>query len=413
MNSYKIKFTLSILVALLIPSWAWGFEPGNIRLGRVEIHPGYSLQSRFDDNIFLEADDKFADGTSEGRSEDTIITNIPTMNFLLDRKPGDLFGFDVTYTGTDEHFMDLNEQDKFNHDINGSVEMGGFGGRSVFTVSGQYLDTQLPASSEFASNLTPILSRLFTKVKGEADWTFSKRLEANTYAGTEANDYDLKSLSFQDTEEFSAGANAFYKITPLTAVGLKYDFRHIDYDNPGTINSDSDSNSVQVAVKWDPTALISGEVSVGYQDRSYDAFSGQDREDAIYGISLTYKPTKRSTFILTGDRAIQDSSFGVIQAYVSTNLGLAWNQKLGRKFRVESSFNYTNADYELPATDGPGNGLVRFREDDLVSFEVAVIYDIQKWLDARLEYLYRENHTNFSANQYANDRVQLTVGAHF
>lgn len=329
-NKFQRGLVLLMLSAGLLGSLgtAFALEPGNIRYGRIEIHPSFGFETKYNDNVFLEADQAFFNGTQEGASDDMIFSNTPGVAFKLDRQKGDFFGFEMNYTGVDEHFVTLTQQNKFNHYFGGNMTFAGPGGRSQLTVTGDYHDTQLPSSSEFASNFNPILSRVYTNVRADFDWTSSRRFSGNVFVGRDSQNFDLAALSFQDTEDVTTGMDMFYQLTGVTSLGLKYDYRRLDYDAPGTVNSDSDTHSIVAAARWKPSAIVSGEVSLGWSDRSYDRFFGQDRDDWVYGLALNYEPTSRTRVIFAGNRSIQDSSFGIIQAFVSTSFGVTWHQKV-------------------------------------------------------------------------------------
>lgn len=75
---------------------------------------------------------------------------------------------------------------------------------------------------------------------------------------------------------------------------------------------------------------------------------------------------------------------------------------------------YTNADYDRSAADTVnGGGAVKFRNDDLFNVLLAVKYDIQNWLQAKLAYTYVDNSTNFQDRGYSQDTVALSINGAF
>jgi hypothetical protein len=128
-----------IITIFLFPHFAEAI--GNIKLGRVAIHPGYGIKGRFNSNLFLEADSSFANGTSESRSEDFSWINIPFLKIEKERKRGELFSLDINYIGSDENFIDLTDLDYFEHDLNGQFEFSGSGERTKLLFKGRFFDT--------------------------------------------------------------------------------------------------------------------------------------------------------------------------------------------------------------------------------------------------------------------------------
>ena len=74
------------------PSWAQDACSRDIKVGRVNICPGFGFDTRFNDNIFLEANRGFVNGSFEGNTEDVIFTNRPELTLRLPRERGGLKG---------------------------------------------------------------------------------------------------------------------------------------------------------------------------------------------------------------------------------------------------------------------------------------------------------------------------------
>ena len=408
----KLKTVIIFLILLINPIVA--MAQGNMRLGRVEVHPGLSFGIEYDDNIFHEADTTFASGGSEGKSDDFIFITSPSINFKLDRKPGEFFGFDLNYVGTDESFLDLTDEDTFKHDLFGFFNFGGPGGRSDLNLGGRFYDTKDPSSSEFASNNNPRSSRNLFRVFADAKWTVSPLFYTDYHASIDRNEYELEALNTEDTDIWNFGGSIFWRYTKLTSFGVKYNFRLTDYHEVSTTNFDSHDNRFSLAVKWEPKAIISGDIAVGYVDRGFDGIVGQDRSDFVMDLGLHYKPTKRTSVSLLGQRTVEDSSFGSIQTVLIHRTELIVLQHIWKKFKGEVKFWYENVDYEEDAPDSSQVGSPsHVRVDDKVFASYYLIYDIQDWLNAKLGFSYRENFSNFDAKEFVNKTASFSVNATF
>ncbi|MFQ5444279.1 MAG: outer membrane beta-barrel protein [Nitrospinales bacterium] len=394
-----------------------GLKDG-IKVGRVEIHPGFTVELEYDDNIFLEADQTFANGTSEGKSEDVIITLIPSIDIQRARGLGEFFGFGVSYRALDENFIDITTEDATEHDVRGEVEFGGAGGRAEMTIAGRYFDTVDPASSEFASNFNPRAEREDARIGGDGSWEFSPLFTLEGGAEYRSNTYKEAIFQTEDSENVKASGGFFWKWTPITSFGVRGSYRAIMYDNPGTINTDSDTYTATGVVKWAPTALVSGEVGVGYESRNFDTapvpdFGREDRDDVRVDVNLNYRYTDRTRFALYVSRTVEDSSFQSIDAFVKTALKFSWFQDWRRKIKSEVSFDYQNHDYNESGVDIPAGGVIKDREDDRIAGEISVEYLIQEWLKTDVYYRYRQNFSNFDAKDYENNRVGIVLSAIF
>lgn len=394
-----------------------GLKDG-IKVGRVEIHPGFAVELEYDDNIFLEADKTFADGTFEGKSEDVIITLIPSIDIVRSRGLGEFFGFGINYRAVDENFIDLETEDATEHDLRGEVQFGGAGGRAQMTIAGRYYDTVDPANSEFASNFNPRAEREDARIGGEGTWEFSPLFTLEGEAEYRSNTYKEAVFQSEDSENVRAGGGLFWKWTPITSFGVRGNYRAIMYDQQGGVNVDSDTYGASGVVKWAPTALVSGEVGVGYETRQFDTAAvadpeDEDRDDFRVDVNLNYRYTDRTRFALYAARTVEDSSFRTIDAFVKSAVKLSWFQDWRRKIKSEVSFDFQNHDYNEDTIDLQGGGISKQREDNRIAGEINLEYQIQEWLKTDLYYRYRQNFSNFDSKDYENNRVGIVLSAYF
>ncbi|MFQ5716367.1 MAG: outer membrane beta-barrel protein, partial [Nitrospinales bacterium] len=362
------------------------------RFGRIEVHPAIRVEGRLNDNIFLEADKKFDDGTSEGVSEDFVRDVKPALIVQKVRKKGEVFGFRLNYELTKQTFTNLSSENKLLHDVKGATQFAGPGNRMRLTARGRWFDTIFPASSEFSSNFNPRARRIDANIGFNLDWDATSRLLLNLNGNFRSNIFKEKAIRGEDKEVIRGGGGVFWKITRLTSIGVKYQFRAINYTRAGTINLDSNTNSIYGVVKFEPTAFISGELGAGFDNRNYKArtaagrIRNPDRDAARYDINLNYDLTNRTRFTLIGNRGIRDSTFANINAYLATTVALFWNQKWGRKIQSRIGGGYQNQDYDTETADNRSFGAVKKRNDDRYTAEFSLIYKIQEWLNAAFQY---------------------------
>ena len=409
----KFKTAIVLLVLLINPIVA--LAQGSIKMGRVEVHPGLSFGAEYDDNVFHEANKTFASGGSEGKSDDFIFITSPSIKFLLDRKPGEFFGFDLNYVGTDEHFVDLTDENTFKHDLFGFFNFGGPGGRSDLKIGGRFYDSRDPSSSEFASNNNPRAGRNLYRGYAEGKWTVSRLFYTDFHASVDRNEYDQLSLRDEDTDAWRFGASLFWQYTKLTSFGIKYDLRVTDFHEISASNFDSHDNTFLFSLAWAPKAIISGNIDVGIVDRGVQGIVGQNRTEFVAQLDLLYAPTRRTSLSLTGKRSVEDSSFGTIQSTLIHRMEMIYQQHIWKKLKGEVRFWYENVDYGISAVDTalPGGSPAHVRIDDKVFASYNLIYDIQDWLSAKFGFSYKENFSNFDAKDYINKVGSITLSAKF
>lgn len=427
----------------IFPKGGINLEQGQIRWGRIQFHPGFTFQMKYDDNIFQGADKTFANGTFETREEDVIFINKPSLGIELQRGPGEVFGFYFSYEGEDEHFLDLAEDlDGFNHDILWGVNFGGPGGRGDITIGGRYEKSNslgggkggiksAQSSSDSASESEPeeapvpdlgnrdLASNIGNRVdntttEGFVDviYALSKIFKLKFRADVEAEEFGGVSSS-QNLDTYNIGGSFFWQATPIVAYGVKYNHRIIDFEKSSPTNDNSHSDQVYLALKWNPTKLIASELAIGYDTKRFSNLSGEDRQDLVFQIYVKYKPTKRTRLSMLAGREIVDSSFGTIQSYVHTSLRLRLLQRLGKKFKTDIRGGIRNRDYQRSSVDTRGGGVVRTRVDNDFTGSVALIYKIQKWLEAKALYRYEQTFSNFDDKDFRRNTGILEISAKY
>jgi len=384
---------------------------GDIRIGRFEIHPGAGLAYRFNDNIFLNADQSFSNGSFESTTSDSIAILTGTLNVSKELRLGDTWGFDMTYGARNESFVKNGDQDFLQHDLDTSFSLAGQGGRTKITFFGNYLDTIDPFSSEFASNFNPRSERTLTELGERFRWAITPRTIWNLNGKISFQRFDASTLQGEDRNNINFSTSLLWSWTTLTSFGLNLFFDNTLYTAPQSLNNDSNLYGFFAIARFEPSAFISGDVGIGYQER-HIAGGIESRGGFSYKMNLKYDYSDRTKFFLSGERGIQDSTFLVTNVSTRTIINLAWEQQwpLLPKLGTRVFAGYQNLDFSEGQADTiNGGGVEKNRNDDLTTVGIDFIYSIQKWLDVELEYKRVENEVNFEQFNYLNNVLTLSV----
>ena len=391
---------------------------GNIRFGRFQVTPGLELRQRYDDNIFYEADKRFADGTREGKSEDLIGIISPYIKIKRKRAAGERFGLSLLYRANQEKFADLSDLDNLQHDARGELDFSLRGNQIRGQLFTNFLQTQdlssfdrleaVESSSVIATNFNPRTSRTDYTVGTRIDFSKTDRFLFRLATSLRNINFE-PSLETEDREDFNTSLSSFWKWTPLTRLGIKYDYRNLHYNSNSTFNLDSNTHSASLAVEFEPTALISGTFELGYVTREFIG-STAGRDNVRFLMDLEYKLTDRTRFSLGGRRSIEDSSFSTINAYVFTAVSATWDQDWTSKISTKSTIGYQNQNYNEKVADTKNSGgSLKQRADDGFNLDLAVSYQIQKTLRAELEYRFNKNDSNFNELDFEKNSVLMTL----
>jgi len=425
---------LAIETFEIFPKGGVKLDDGEMRWGRILLHPGFAFRTTYNDNVFRGADKTFVNGSFETRQEDVYFSNKPSLGVELQRGAGEVFGFYFDYKGEDQHFRKLGRFNAFNHDISGWLNFGGPGGRADITIGGRYDKSNnlnsvslggVPVTgggvppvgsignSDLQSNIGNRIAVKTTEGFMDVIYALSKIFKLKFRADATVRDFGGTS-SAQNVNIYNFGGSFFWQATSVVAYGIKYNHRMRDFDTVAfTTNDNLDTDQVYLAMKWKPTKLIFTDIAVGFNTKRFDHSSGEDRQDFLYQIYAEYKPVERTIISMRAYREILDSSFQTLQSYAHTSVQAKLVQKLGRKFKIDFSGRLQNRDYGRSIVDLKGGGIVRKRIDNRFTGSVGLVYEIQKWLQARAGYRYRQVFSNFDDKDFRSNIGTLEIAAKY
>lgn len=413
------------LIAMVFPSVTFGFpqfqifpkkklevDPRKYRLGRVQLHPGFAIESKYDDNILQQADKVFANGGSEGKEEDYIFTSKPSLGLDLERLRGEIFGFNLNYSGEDERFVNLGDsQNVFNHNVTGNLNFGGAGGKSDVTLGGSYDRSK---NARAIDNQTTIGRRVNIETfTGLFDLVYllSKTFRLEVGTGYEGKRFADPNQTF-DSDLYNLTGSVFWQKTSLLAYGITYQRSQRDYLTNTNRFDDSSTDQVFIGARWNATPYIEGEFFFGVNSKKLDTFSQDDSINFVANFDVEYTPVERTRFTLSGSRQIRDSVFRESRFFIYHSIELSLVQDLADKFQAQISSRYENFDFrkqEFDITDG----VVEVRIDHRVEVSVALIYKIQDWLQAKAEYSRTQKYSNFDAADFTNNVGLLEISVRY
>jgi hypothetical protein len=380
----------------------------------LEWHAGIKETFIFDDNIFLNANKTFLNGTSESQMEDSIFVLSPYFQLTKERLRGENFGFDINYLGDHKEFSDNPGQSSFNHDADMSYFFADKNEEVIFSINGKYLDTVEPITSEFAVNLAPRARRTALTSSSDIIWNANKVTSFIAEGSFLTNRYTPMPLRVESFEQVNAGTKVLFQLTPTAAFGLNYQFNNKAYINFSSFNRDSDTHTFSLMVRLKPAAIISGDLSLGYADKKYEGSDTNDLGTFSFDGDLKFHIGNNTHLHFLGNRTIEDSTFGILDAYIRTFISLAWNQTWSSNFTSSIKGGFINRDHDVAVADlVDGGGEIKTREDNQFMFEVKGVYSIQHWLQTGLSYEYRMNRSNFNQFDFSNSLFKFFLSTGF
>lgn len=371
---FNVRTTIinSCVVGLAtLSATVYAVEPATVNLDNgVVITPLISTGYKYDNNIFSESSNTKSSG---------IFTVVPSVNLLLEDGVNN-YNIDLainsgTYlSSSDDNYLNTNlgfgvhlepsSQSRF--DITGEANwLSEERGTGLTEGLGDIVDEPL-TYSEQKFGAAYEYGALSAPARVEVSVDYYNKGYTNFTDITELRDYD--SMKLASTFYYGTGAS--------TDILFEISRDAIDYSKSDTSESNRDSNDYRAlaGVKWEATALTSGEVKIGYQEKDFSSANRENFSGLSWDASVTWQPLTYSTIDFVTSRAARDPNVigdYIDESFYSATWGHDWNSKLSTQLFV----SYMNEDYSGGSTT---------RSDDTTILSMSVNYNFLRWLDVSL-----------------------------
>lgn len=319
-----------------------GYEALGIHAGTFLVYPQLTIAPTYDDNIYA---------TSSDTTSDTIWKVDPQITIQSDWNRHSLMGYAI---------VDINKYSQHSTEDVTNYTIGANGRLDVdhatqVTGTANYIRGTEPRTSANSPTgaLKPVRYDLWDlQLSGshEFNWLLgSLRIRSDKYR------YDSPpsktgggiDQSFRDHTETVYGGRLDYAISPKTAVFADLEGDNFSYDHQpaGDVNRDSDGYQALVGVDFEVTALMRGNIGVGYRHESFNDPAAQDLKGWSADARLEWFPTQLTTVTLTGTRTIQPSAIPGSPAFLSANATARVDHELLRNVILTGQVGYGDDKY--------------------------------------------------------------------
>jgi len=209
--------------------------------------------------------------------------------------------------------------------------------------------------------------------------------------------YDNSDGINDDKERDTTGVTTtwYHRLGSKTRALLEYDHYRFDYLQSNSPRS-SNSNAVLGGAEWDLTARTTGKVRIGYEKKDFDESTSKDLDNPTWQVDLAYKPRTYSTFTFLARQALAEGDDGS-DAVKATFTQVGWRHGWTERITTVAQAGYGQYDYEGQS-----------RKDKLQDYNLAVIYQMRRWLDIELGYRYRDNDSDAENESFTRNLFQLS-----
>ena len=371
----RTKFTLSTIALALCSSVAIAQEDETGFFAKADTTLAH------DDNIYRVTDDL--------AQSDTYLSVAPELKLIGG------FGkqrFELSYDGDYSKFSDASDADYADHNIEGKIRLEHTSKFSTRFEARYIKDHEDPGSlnriqldlSEY--NLYEQKIFLAGLAYGRED-AIGKI--AFHYRKTDNNQLN-NSLDFLDYNSDQLMARFTYRVAPKTHLYIEAAFTDFDYQPAETFELDNNYKRYRAGLAWDFTNKLTGDISVGYQNRDYNQSSIRDISGLAYSGDVNWAINTYTTVAFHARRESIDSSLEEAGGFLRTTFGLRGTHKLTDLLEVIAEVG--NSKDELVFTSA--------REDDRYLMQLGVKYEISRRISFGGTYKYEERKSTSSIAEY-------------
>lgn len=366
-------------------------EPLSYTQGPLQVIPQISTQVGYDDNIY-------ATETAE-KSSTKVILN-PSVQFKAEQG---LNEYSVNYDIVRGSYQDSSADNYTDHELSGRAYFD-FNIRNRLELLAGYLKTHeergsgLNQGTNATSNDVPIEYHVNS---AQATYEFGGK-EAKgrirLVAGVQDRQYDnfRTQTESKDRQKISTSATFYYRVMPKTSLLFEVSNEDIDYDL-STVTLDSNERKYLLGATWDATAKTSGTFKFGYAEKDFDSAAREDSDGLSWELAMRWSPKSYSVVDVATSKEAEETD-GTGNYIDTTTLDLQWTHAWSDLWRTRVYYGVSNDEYVSSA-----------REDDQLSYGVGVDYDMRRWLNFGVDYIYSERESNQANLNYEKNTVYFTV----
>lgn len=374
---------------------------GNIHVGPVRLHPYFSVQGFYTDNIFLEH-------TNE--KEDWTLVYIPGITVQIPfYQKRHLFQFD--YRAEIIRHLDFSYYDMENHRASALFKFRFPWGLDL-TVGDEFIKSATWPDYEGDS----LDDYFYNDFKIEGVYKLGERYKLKMYYENVLKEFwDWTILDSYIRNE--AAIDLYYRFLPKTNVLIEYRIFYHDNDDRQYLSTDNLNNHVWVGLTWEPGARLKGEIKGGFVSRVYEEYG---RDESTIGImaDLTYYLSNYLSFRLEGTREIIATEITNEDVFYGTHF-----IRTGGALSAKYMFPFLSHGYHKVSAIAKGfyyddeyreKGMfTKYRHDSQYGGSAEINLEIWERLGIKAMYRFIDNDSNFEIENYQEHRffgqISLTL----
>lgn len=210
---------------------------------------------------------------------------------------------------------------------------------------------------------------LWTEARGRLKWRRDGQIRGSAFTEVDLSFFERnyttneEITAFLNREGYTAGAIIGLNLTAKTGVFTNLTYSALDFENEvGQFLRSGDTTAGLLGVRWQATARTSGDVRLGYAERSDD--SGFSLEASYWSAEITIQPTATDSVRVATNRTFDASYFSGTAFFDSMNHQLYWERNWNERFVVTLGGEFREREFIRSGTsDGDDLLLAQFRAE--------------------------------------------------
>jgi len=363
--------------------------PGYVELGPLVAYPGIDLQAGYNDNLHL---------TNANVISSSLSVISPYVK--LEAKVGASV-YDIQYRSDFLRYYDSPADSYASHLLQGNARIV-FDARNDMRLrieerlsSDPRGSTDRPLSASPDSWRQATLYAMYghgaTGAPGrlEFDGSYLERRYTNNRDETAGSDKNV----------IDAGATFFWRIAPKTRVFVQARRALIDYPQPVTTQSSTETRYF-VGAQWEATVQTTGYAKFGLMEKNFKGGGLASQSEPSWDLGVRWSPLSYSVVDVSLLKTYVEST-GVGDAVVSTRSSVGWTHAWNSRLNHNLYWMKSNDDYieSFPT-----------RKDDTNTLGLKFNYQFQRWLRLGAEFAHTERDSSDAQYLYRRNLLLFTLG---
>lgn len=207
----------------------------------------------------------------------------------------------------------------------------------------------------------------------------------------------------------NATARIGYELMPQRSLYIEGQVYNIDYDSQfdnNGIERSSTGYKTTAGMNFDLSNLLVGDVFVGYLEQNYDSDTQADISSSLFGMGLTWFPTRLTSIDFRLDRNVEESTEATASGYLSSTAGVVIKHELKRNIILTADADYTKNEFQQ-------NVEGRKENENITGFGLEGRYLISRRWFTSLQYRRESRESDIAIQEYTDNRGLLTLGVNW